>query len=102
MDYARLKAEFGRDIAFHGGMSIQKTLPYGSAEDVRNEVRDRIAKLAGGGHAGVAGGVQPIMAAGAGDQAAGALEHHHRLKALGQQAGAGHPVGLAVGDAAVQ
>ena len=49
MDYTRLKAEFGRDIAFHGGMSIQKTLPYGSAEDVHNEVRDRIAKLAGGG-----------------------------------------------------
>jgi len=49
MDYARIKAEFGRDIAFHGGMSIQKTLPYGSAEDVCNEVTDRIARLADGG-----------------------------------------------------
>jgi uroporphyrinogen decarboxylase len=46
MDYERIKAEFGRHIAFHGGISIQKTLPYGTAEDVRNEVRDRIAKLA--------------------------------------------------------
>ncbi len=49
MDYRRLKAEFGRDIAFHGGMSIQQTLPYGTAEDVRNEVKDRIAHLAHGG-----------------------------------------------------
>ena len=49
MDYGRVKAEFGRDIAFHGGISIQKTLPYGSAEDVRTEVRDRIARLADGG-----------------------------------------------------
>ena len=49
MDYGRIKAEFGRDIAFHGGISIQKTLPYGSVEEVRNEVRDRIAKLADGG-----------------------------------------------------
>jgi uroporphyrinogen decarboxylase len=49
MDYARLKAEFGRDIAFHGGVSIQKTLPYGSMEDVRNEVRDRVERLADDG-----------------------------------------------------
>ena len=49
MDYERIKAEYGRDIAFHGGMSIQETLPYGSVEDVRNEVRDRVAKLGGGG-----------------------------------------------------
>ncbi len=49
MDYARLKADFGRDIAFHGGISIQKTLPYGSADDVREEVRERIGSLAGGG-----------------------------------------------------
>lgn len=46
MDFARLKAEFGRDIAFHGGISIQQTLPYGTAGDIRNEVKDRIAKLA--------------------------------------------------------
>ncbi len=49
MDYGRIKAEFGRDIAFHGGMSIQTTLPYGTAEDIRNEVKDRIARLADGG-----------------------------------------------------
>ena len=49
MDYAKIKAEFGRDICFHGGMSIQKTLPYGTPADVRNEVKDRIEKLAGDG-----------------------------------------------------
>ncbi len=49
MDYARIKAEFGRDIAFHGSISIQKTLPYGSVQDVRREVQDRIAKLGEGG-----------------------------------------------------
>lgn len=49
MDFGRLKSEFGRDIAFHGGISIQKTLPYGSVDDVRNEVKDCVAKLADGG-----------------------------------------------------
>ncbi len=49
MDYAKIKAEFGRDIAFHGSISIQKTLPHGTVQDIRNEVKDRIAKLGGGG-----------------------------------------------------
>lgn len=49
MDFARMKAEFGRDLVFHGGMSIQQTLPYGSIQDIRNEVKDRVEKLAAGG-----------------------------------------------------
>ena len=49
MDYAEIKAAFGQHISFHGGISIQKTLPYGTADDVRNEVKDRIAKLASSG-----------------------------------------------------
>ncbi len=49
MDYGRIKAEFGRDITFHGSISIQKTLPHGTSQDIRNEVKDRIAKLADGG-----------------------------------------------------
>ena len=44
MSLAALKREFGRDLCFHGGVSIQKTMPYGSAKDVRNEVR-RIAGI---------------------------------------------------------
>lgn len=44
MALAGLRKTFGRSLAFHGGISIQKTMPYGSAEDIRNEVR-RIANL---------------------------------------------------------
>ncbi len=39
MDLAALKREFGRDICFHGGIDIQETLPRGSVEDVRSDVR---------------------------------------------------------------
>lgn len=46
---ARLKAEFGHRLAFHGGISIQQTLPFGTAPDVRQEVALRIAALAPGG-----------------------------------------------------
>jgi len=49
MDYTRIKSEFGDRIAFHGGISIQKTLPYGTVDDVRNEVKDRAVTLAPGG-----------------------------------------------------
>ena len=49
MDPARLKAEFGRRLAFHGGISIQQTLPFGTERDVRREVAMRIAALASGG-----------------------------------------------------
>ncbi len=49
MDYSQIKAAFGRDISFHGAISIQKTLPHGSPEDVRNEVKDRVERLAAGG-----------------------------------------------------
>ncbi|MBN2314060.1 MAG: hypothetical protein JXM79_09030 [Sedimentisphaerales bacterium] len=46
MDYRKIKEEFGDEICFHGGISIQKTMPYGSPDDVRNEVKDRVEKLA--------------------------------------------------------
>ena len=49
MDPRVLKAEFGDRLAFHGGISIQRTLPFGTPEDVRNEVRDRVEALAPGG-----------------------------------------------------
>jgi uroporphyrinogen decarboxylase len=41
MDMARIKSEFGSRIAFHGGIDLQHTLPFGSQEDVASEVRDR-------------------------------------------------------------
>jgi uroporphyrinogen decarboxylase len=44
MALAGLRKTFGSSLTFHGGISIQKTMPYGSAQDIRNEVR-RIANL---------------------------------------------------------
>lgn len=49
MDAAVLKRDFGDRLAFHGGISIQRTLPFGNVQDVRNEVRGRIAALAARG-----------------------------------------------------
>jgi uroporphyrinogen decarboxylase len=39
MSLVELKERFGNQICFQGGISIQKTMPYGSPEDVRREVR---------------------------------------------------------------
>ncbi len=38
-----------RRLAFYGGIDVQWTLPLGSPEDVRNEVKERIAEMAPGG-----------------------------------------------------
>jgi len=45
MDPARLKREFGRDLAFHGSIDIQGTIVTGTPADVRSEVRSRIDTL---------------------------------------------------------
>jgi uroporphyrinogen decarboxylase len=39
MDPENLCAEFGSRVCFHGGISVQTTLPYGTPEEVRAEVR---------------------------------------------------------------
>ena len=39
MDPVVLKAEFGERITFHGGIDIQETLPRGTVDEVRAEVR---------------------------------------------------------------
>jgi uroporphyrinogen decarboxylase len=49
MDPVRLKDGFGDRLCFEGGVSVQTTLPFGSVEDVRSEVRDRISTLGRGG-----------------------------------------------------
>lgn len=50
MDTKRLKQEFGDEISFWGaGCDTQRTLPYGSPEDVADEVKRRIDDLAPGG-----------------------------------------------------
>ncbi len=53
MDHARIKREFGGDIAFAGGISIQHNLPYGSPEQVREEVKQLFEGMnPGGGYFG--------------------------------------------------
>jgi hypothetical protein len=50
MDAERLKRDFGRQVTFWGaGIDTQKTLPFGSAEEVRREVRDRLRVFSPGG-----------------------------------------------------
>ncbi|OPZ90260.1 MAG: methylcobalamin:coenzyme M methyltransferase [candidate division TA06 bacterium ADurb.Bin417] len=49
MEHRALKAEFGGRLAFHGGISIQQTLPFGTPAQVRREVRERVEALAPGG-----------------------------------------------------
>ncbi len=44
-----LKREYGRFITFYGGISTQETLPRGTPEQVRAEVRERIRVLGAGG-----------------------------------------------------
>ena len=49
MDHAELKSRFGGRLVFHGSISIQRTLPFGTPDDVRAEVRKRVDTLAPGG-----------------------------------------------------
>ncbi len=46
--YALLPRYRGR-LAFHGGLSTQRTLPYGSTDDVRRECQRLIGAGADGG-----------------------------------------------------
>ena len=46
---SEIKEEFGDRLAFHGGADIQHTLPEGSPDDVRTEVRDLIDTMGKGG-----------------------------------------------------
>lgn len=39
MDVEALMKQYRNKLAFHGGLSTQKTLPYGTADDVRKETR---------------------------------------------------------------
>jgi uroporphyrinogen decarboxylase len=49
MEREGLKRDFGKDLVFHGGVDNQQTLPFGTVEDVRAEVRDNIRILGAGG-----------------------------------------------------
>jgi uroporphyrinogen decarboxylase len=45
MDPLNLKSKWGDKLCFHGGISVQKTLPFGTSDDVRKETRERISVL---------------------------------------------------------
>jgi len=49
MDTKRLKKEFGDQISFWGAIDTQHVLPFGTIQDVKEEVRRRIIDLAPGG-----------------------------------------------------
>ena len=48
MDRTALAADFGERVVFHGGIDNQQTLPFGSPEDVRSQVRENIEIFSAG------------------------------------------------------
>ena len=50
MDVAALLERYRGRLAFHGGVSTQRTLPFGSADDVRRETRSLLQLGAEGGY----------------------------------------------------
>jgi uroporphyrinogen decarboxylase len=44
-----LKRTYGSDLTFFGGINTQQTLPFGTPDDVRREVQERITVLGEGG-----------------------------------------------------
>jgi uroporphyrinogen decarboxylase len=49
MDPRELKRRHGDRLCFEGGVSVQTTLPFGTVEDVRREVKELITVLGAGG-----------------------------------------------------
>jgi uroporphyrinogen decarboxylase len=49
MEPAALKLDYGEHLAFHGAIDVQNTLPFGTPEEVRAEVRARFVDLGAGG-----------------------------------------------------
>lgn len=59
MDVAYCQREFGRDLSFWGGLGSQSTLPKGTPEDCRREVRDRLKLFERGGYILAPAGAAP-------------------------------------------
>ena len=49
MDPSKIKASYGERLSFHGGVDVQSTLPFGTEDEVRGVVRERIKVLASRG-----------------------------------------------------
>ena len=50
MDIHELLNRYRGSLAFYGGLSIQRTLPYGSVEEVRQESRKLLEQGRNGGY----------------------------------------------------
>jgi uroporphyrinogen decarboxylase len=48
-DLRWLKREYGADLAFWGSIGVQSTLPFGTPQDVRRKVRERMETVGRGG-----------------------------------------------------
>jgi uroporphyrinogen-III decarboxylase len=49
MDPVRLKKEYGKKLSFWGTIDEQRTLPFGTVEDVRTEALSRLSTIGKGG-----------------------------------------------------
>ena len=47
--YVALKHDYGDQLLFWGSIDEQKTLPFGTADDVREEIRLRLKTIGAGG-----------------------------------------------------
>jgi len=65
MDTQKLKEEFGDRLSFLGAVDTQRVLPFGTTDEVKNEVRKRIRDLApkGGYILGAVHNIQPEVPA---------------------------------------
>ena len=49
MDIHEMKRRFGDKVTFYGGVDVERTLPFGTTDEVRAEIRERAAVLGKGG-----------------------------------------------------
>jgi uroporphyrinogen decarboxylase len=49
MDVFDIKRKYGNDLTFYGGISIQRTLPFGTVRQVKDEVRRLLEKVGANG-----------------------------------------------------
>jgi uroporphyrinogen decarboxylase len=60
MDIYEIKRRYGKDIRLWGGLGTQQVLPFGTPEDVRNEIHRLITEMgAGGGY--ILAAAKPLM-----------------------------------------
>jgi len=60
MEIGGLKREFGDRLTFHGGIDIQRLVPYGTPAEIESEVR-RVAKVGGAGGGLILAGAHNIQ-----------------------------------------